>query len=71
MNNKRDPYGLYVPTEKDYIEDILKDKHDLYEENKRLWRSIYLIGAQCGLPDPADACRAILATIRELDESDG
>ena len=57
----------YVPTEKDYIEDILKDKHDLYEENKRLWRAIHLIAAQCGIADPADACRAILATIRELE----
>jgi hypothetical protein len=46
---------------------MMLEAKDLYSENQKLWAAINLIAAQCGLPDPADACRAILATIKELE----
>ena len=39
----------------------------LQADNEKFRKAFHLIAAQCGLPDPADACRTILKTIKELE----
>lgn len=65
--NAAEDYYLFSRLEQEN-EEMKNRIADLEQERQKI---LDLIKSQCGLPDPVEACRAILQTIKNAESDDG